>query len=124
MGLMLWMAACGRGSAAPGVGAEELSPRRGDSIQVEVSNRNFYDANISYRFFGTVHRLGTVTGNTTKTFTVRYEPAQLVIVIQLIGTNARLTDQITVSPGDRIQVTIPPDAHRRRESGGQTATAS
>ncbi len=112
LGLILWLAACARGSASPGLGAGDLIPR-GDSVEIEVSNRNFYDANISYRYFGTVHRLGTVTGNTTKTFAVRYEPASLVIIIQLIGPNARLSDEITVSPGDRIQVTVPPDAHRR-----------
>jgi hypothetical protein len=116
VGLIVWLAACATGSASPGVGAGELVLPGRDSVEIEVSNRNFYDANISYRFFGTVHRLGTVTGNTTKTFAVRYEPAPLVIVIQLIGPNVRLTDEITVSPGDRIQVTVPPDAHRQFDS--------
>jgi hypothetical protein len=101
------------GGYSSGAGSEpEVS---GDSIVVEVRNQNFYDASIRYAWNGqTERRLGDVTGNSRRRFTIRWQPAMIRFNINFIGSGRTTTDEISVEQGDMLGLTIPPDAHRRR----------
>jgi hypothetical protein len=82
---------------------------------IEVRNQNFYDASIRYAWDGqSERRLGDVTGNSRRRFTVRWHPAMIRFNINFVGSGRTRTDEISVERGDILGLTIPPDAHRRR----------
>jgi hypothetical protein len=78
-----------------------------------VENRAFLDHDIYVVRSGQRIRLGTVTGNSKATFTI---PASVVgavtslrFIADPIGAPRQpVTEEITVSPGDRVVLTIPP----------------
>ena len=82
--------------------------------QVRVVNQGYADMDIFVLSSGTGRiRLGTVTGNSTATFTL---PSYLVghatqvrFLADPIGSSrAPVSDQITVEPGDTVELQIPP----------------
>lgn len=108
--LLVLSASCMRGTPAVG-GA---SPAWDDSVTVTIINDNFYDANIYALYVGaTRDRLGMVTGHSTETFRVRYQPKQLVMWMHLIGVGVTVSNEIGVDPGDELELRIMPDAHRK-----------
>lgn len=100
------------GGATPG--AEGLSPEGRQMVSVEVRNRNFYDANIYYWFPSTGRqRLGTVGGNSTRTFTFPWHTGEIRMIMDFIGANASVTEELTADPGDQLMLEILPQAHLR-----------
>ncbi len=100
------------GGATPG--AEGLSPERRPTVTLEVRNRNFYDANIYYVFPSTGRqRLGTVVGNTTRTFTFPWHSGEIRMIMDFIGANATATEELNADPGDELMLEILPQAHLR-----------
>lgn len=94
-------------------------PQTGDDSQavepttVEVQNQGFPDMTIYVVQSGQRVRLGLATGNSTETFVIPSAvvngPAmQLRFIADPIGgSRLPVSDEITVSPGDHVQLTIP-----------------
>jgi hypothetical protein len=80
---------------------------------VRVENQAFLDANVYVIAGGTRQRLGTASGAGHQTFEIprgiMFGPTQLSFLIDFIGSQRTpLSDVISVSPGDTVVLTIPP----------------
>jgi len=86
--------------------------RRGgdERVQVLVQNFNFNDATVHAVHGSERMRLGMVTGKTEKTFTVRWRfTLPMEFQIHLIGGLDCWVQPMSVDPGDRVWVRIPPE---------------
>jgi len=95
--------ACSRANEAAG----DLTPAT--SIGLSVTNQNFLDMDVYAVSYGLATRLGTVTGNQTRTFTLHPSLASqdFRIVATPIGGNGRAsTGSISVSPGQTVDFRI------------------
>lgn len=93
-----------KGSGAPA--AEQPTTLR-------VRNQNFLDMNIYVLRGGVRSRLGTATGNSTATFRIPPSFVQVLTVLRfqadpIGGRSAPVSEEITVSPGDEVELLIPP----------------
>lgn len=100
-------AACIRRPAAPDATGAPLH------TFVRVENQAFLDANVYVISGGQRQRLGTTTGVSNRTFEVprgiMFGPTQLSFLIDFIGSQRTpISDVISVSPGDTVVLTIPP----------------
>lgn len=101
--------ACARAPRRAGRGAPE--PQAVTTVRVQ--NQNFLDMNVYVIQGGARSRLGTATGNSTTRFTI---PATLVHTLSQLrfladpigGRGSPVSEEITVSPGDEVTLTIPP----------------
>jgi hypothetical protein len=80
---------------------------------VRVDNQAFLDANIYVISGGQRQRLGTTTGVGSHTFQIPrgviFGPSQLSFLVDFIGSSRTpISDVISVSPGDTVILTIPP----------------
>jgi len=101
------IAACHHGAPQPPPGPEAKTT-------LKVENEGFPDMNIYVLRGGQRIRLGTVTGNTTQTLTipsyVLTGPTPLRFLADPVGgTRAPVSQEITVSPGDNVELIIPPN---------------
>lgn len=101
------MAACsalGTGGDNPfeGAVAEEV-------LRVTVDNQNFKDATVWARWNGTRVRVGRITGNTSRTYDIRYRTDAVSFEIDFLAGGTHYGREITVSPGDHVRMTIPPN---------------
>ncbi len=107
----LLLGACGStGRQLPG--ADPFSPTAGTAaeIRVRVRNSNFYDATLTAAGDMGQRRLGTVGGNQTSVFTTPWTATGgLQIRVDLLAGPTCITDAITVSPGDMVELEILPD---------------
>lgn len=79
------------------------------SVDVTISNLNFNDATIHAIWEGgRRERVGRVTGNTTRTFTLEFRTDAVRFEIDFLAGGDFVGNQITVSPGDHVQLTLPP----------------
>jgi hypothetical protein len=107
--LLLVVASCApfgrRGAGA--VGAER--------VELVVRNQNFYQATIFAYNNGARIRLGEVSGNSTATLSAPVPPTgQLRVEVRLLAVGAFTSYPISVTRGDAVEVTVPPDLHRYR----------
>ncbi|MHB1223733.1 MAG: hypothetical protein ACYC2G_06745 [Gemmatimonadaceae bacterium] len=108
--LLLAVPAC-RSSKDAEAGAKPTAERARTSVRVE--NRSFLDHNIFVLRGGQRIRLGTVTGNSSQTFTI---PSNLIFGISSLqflvdpigGSRQPISNEIRVSEGDEVQLVIPP----------------
>jgi hypothetical protein len=100
------LAACGGRSA-------DVSPPPAGPAMLQVENQSFSDM-VIYALNGAQRvRLGTATGNSTRTFTIpRYlvgGAGPLRFLADPIGGNRTpVSEEMTVQPGDLVTLTIPP----------------
>jgi hypothetical protein len=95
--------ACSRPNEAGG----ELAPAT--SIGLTVKNQNFYDMDVYAVSQGLATRVGTVSGNSSHTFTLHPSLAaqDLRIVATPIGGNGRASSgNVSAAPGQTIEFTI------------------
>jgi hypothetical protein len=82
------------------------------NIALVVRNNNFNDVDVYAVSSGLATRIGTVTGNSSATFTLNpslVSPTDFRIVATPIGGNGRAsTGPINVSPGQTIEFTVGP----------------
>jgi hypothetical protein len=111
LSLVVALAACAKNPApddAPPAGNGSAN----QSAAVRVTNRNFYDMNLFVVRFGQRLRLGTVTGNSTRTFELPAAWATngpVRFLAAPIGSTGReYTEELTVQPGDVVGLTIQP----------------
>jgi hypothetical protein len=92
-------------------GAKPTAERARTTVRVE--NRSFLDHNVFVLRGGQRIRLGTVTGNSSQTFTI---PSNLIFGISSLqflvdpigGSRQPISNEIRVSEGDEVQLVIPP----------------
>jgi hypothetical protein len=107
MALAMMLAAAG--CASTGRAVEEGGAAR--DVEVTVENQNFQDA-VVYAIWGAGprDRLGTVTGNSTQTFTTQVRSGgDMRIEVDLIAGNDVVTERMGVFEGEDIRVVIPPN---------------
>lgn len=76
-------------------------------IRIRIRNNNFYDATITALGDTGRRRLGTVSGNQTATFTMPWTfNGSLRLEVDLLAGGTCVTDPITVSPGDDLDLQI------------------
>lgn len=108
--LLLALPACSSSKNAE-AGARPTAERARTSVRVE--NRSFLDHNVFVLRGGQRIRLGTVTGNSSQTFTI---PSNLIFGISSLqflvdpigGSRQPISNEIRVSEGDEVQLVIPP----------------
>lgn len=101
------LAACVRRPPSPDGAATALH------TFVRVENQAFLDANVYVISGGQRQRLGTTTGVGSRTFEIprgiMFGPTQLSFLIDFVGSQRTpISDEISVSPGDTVVLTIPP----------------
>ena len=96
-----------------GGSGEQLSAEQ-RQLTLHVKNQNFYDATIYAVDNGFRQRLGVVTGNTERTFRFRWTRLDLSIGIDLLAAGTSVTQPLSVSEGDELELIVQPDLHRRR----------
>ena len=84
-----------------------------EATTVRVRNQSFLDHNIYVLNGGARSRLGTVTGNSTRVLVIPpsfvQRGAPLRFLADPIGSGVTpVSDQIMVSPGEEVQLIIPP----------------
>jgi len=80
---------------------------------VKVVNQGFLDRNIYVMRGSERVRLGTVSGNSTQVLTIPSSIVQSLMSLRFVadpigGRTPAATEEITVSPGDQVVLTIPP----------------
>ena len=110
-GLLMTPVACHNGPQ-PQTGDDDSQTMAETTL--EVTNQWFADMNIYVVRSGQRLRLGLATGNATTNFVI---PRAVItgpsIRLRFLadpvgGTHSPVSDEITVSPGDAVQLTIPP----------------
>lgn len=97
-------------SLAPGLFGEK---RARPTIQIDVTNLNFQDATLHAYRNGERHRLGTVTGKGSATFSLEWRIAvPLQIEVDLLAGGRCTTRAMVVDPGTQIQLQIEVDIRR------------
>jgi hypothetical protein len=94
-------------------GKGKNAPTPVERTTLVVENRGFLDRDIYVVRGGQRIRLGTVTGNSQATFTIPATVVSAVTALRFIADpigapRPPVTEEITVSPGDRVVLTIPP----------------
>lgn len=105
MALLGGVLACSKGPAAP---VDPMAP-----TYVEVQNRAFLDMTIYVVRSGQRVRLGQVSGNSTATFEIPKTMVNPGLPIRFqadpIGSSRTpFSQEISVNPGDTVQLQIPP----------------
>jgi hypothetical protein len=112
---VLVVSSTGCHAIAPGLFGEK---RAKPQIRIDVTNLNFQDATIHALRGGERHRLGTVTGKGSATYTLEWRtPLPLQIEIDLLAGGRCTTRPVTVDPGERIQLQIEVDIRRQIDCG-------
>jgi len=112
---VIGLGACGAADIPPadpfGGGFGQARP-----IRIEVVNNNFSDATIWANYAAERIRLGTVTGKSQSSFSLRTRVAQPVYMeIDLVGGGRCITDQLPVDEGDVLYLEIAIDVRSMPE---------
>jgi hypothetical protein len=99
-------------SACRSSNAYDIANRQSTDATLNVENQNFYDVDVYALSSGLPTRIGTVSGNSTQTFTLRstvYTATDFRLVATPIGGNGRAASGIlAVAPGQTVKFTIAP----------------
>lgn len=103
--------ACGStGRPLPGANPFEEGGGTRPEIRIRVRNSNFYDATLTAISDQGTRRLGNVGGNSSAVFTTPWSfTTGLRIQIDLLAGPTCTTDVVTMSPGETLDLEIPPD---------------
>jgi hypothetical protein len=88
------------------------APSVADSVELEVVNDNYFDARVYAVYAGGArHALGTVRSHTTESdLRIGWQPRRLAFEVHLVtGFANYVSHDIDVSPGDYVQLRLPPD---------------
>jgi hypothetical protein len=99
-------------SACRSSNAYDIANRESTDATLIVENQNFYDVDVYALSSGLPTRIGTVSGNSTQTFTLRstvYTATDFRLVATPIGGNGRgSSGLLAVSRGQTVKFTIAP----------------
>lgn len=79
-----------------------------ERIVFTIDNRDYRDATVNAWWDGLRTRVGSVGGNSTQTFRVRWRGDRLYFELDFIAGGAIRTQGLIVSPGDHVQLNILP----------------
>lgn len=82
----------------------------GDSFVLEVENQNFNEARLYARWNGMRERIGSVVGNRSQNFTLRWRTGDLRVEVDFLAAGGFISDPVVVNPGDTVVFRIPPGA--------------
>lgn len=103
----LGIPACASGGPAAG---DSPFDRGAETIDIEVRNLNWSDATLWANQSGSRRRLGVVPGKGERSFELRWRMNDLLYVEIDLFTGPRcVTSQLSVDPGDIIELQIPID---------------
>jgi hypothetical protein len=105
--LVLLFAACSHGSSP------RAAPDPNAAATLEVENQGFADMTIYALSQGTRVRLGLAVGHSTSRFPIPsyvFQGSRLVrfLADPIGGTREPVSEEISVGPGDTLELTIPP----------------
>lgn len=109
LALALLIAACASGGPAQSGNPFQGGTSDQETVQVTVHNQNFKDATIWALWDGTRIRVGDVTGNTSRAFTIRYRRDRVRFEVDYVAGGGYVGDPIDVSPGDHLELTLRPN---------------
>ncbi|MBM4185399.1 MAG: hypothetical protein FJ207_14475 [Gemmatimonadetes bacterium] len=108
--MALCLAVCLASACAPRAGTEG-DPFAGgppDPIFITVDNQDWRDATIFADWNGVRHRVGSVVGKTTETFSTPWREYQVRLSVDFVGGGAMRLEPTGVVPGDHLDLLIPP----------------
>ncbi len=85
-----------------------------ERVTIVVDNQNFYDATVYLRWYSDRRRLGNVTGYTKKEFDTTWHGPEVQVEVDLLAGGTYRGDQVSVSPGETVQVELPANLSRLR----------
>ena len=104
--VVIGTAACAGGTAGPDPFTSGPGGRAAP-VLLTVDNQDFRDATIYANWSGRKRRLGTVTGETSRTFEMEWLDYELSIEVDFLGGGEINTGQrISVLPGEHIDYII------------------
>jgi hypothetical protein len=116
---VLVISSAGCKAIAPGLFGER---RARPTLRIDVTNLNFQDATLHALRGGERHRLGTVTGKGSATYTIEWRtPQTFQLEIDLLAGGRCTTRAVTVDPGERLQLQIEVDLRRQIDCYGGRA---
>ncbi len=101
------LAACAGRRTAP-----RPEPDDQPDYRIEVRNQNFNGVNVYLYRDGFRDRLGTVDGNTTRTFTFNWVFPDVRVLFDFIGGGCLRTESMAVVEGDDLLLIIGANDHR------------
>lgn len=112
LALVLGIALVGSSGCVHRTAAQEAQEELARTF-VRVENQAFLDATVYVISGGQRQRIGTATGSGVKTFElphgIMFGATQLSFLIDFVGSQRTpISESITVTPGDTIVLTIPP----------------
>jgi hypothetical protein len=84
----------------------DVEPQESEEITLEVENYNFNDATIYARAAGRRQRLGTVSGNDTRTFTFRWVALEISFEIDFLSGGRSTTEILPIERGDTLELIV------------------
>lgn len=89
---------------------KEFGEPNDPNITLEITNQNFYDANVHALLGGQRRRLGSVRSQDAETFTFAWSHTELRVAVHLVGASRdRFSPSYGVGPGDLIRMVIDPE---------------
>jgi hypothetical protein len=85
-----------------------------ERVTIVVDNQNFYDATVYLRWYSDRRRLGSVTGYTKREFDAQWQGPEVQVEVDLLAGGTYRGDRISVSPGETLEVELPPNLDRLR----------
>ena len=79
-----------------------------ERIVFTIDNRDYRDATVNAWWDGLRTRVGSVGGNSTQTFRVRWRGDRLYFALDFIAGGEIRSQGLIVSPGDHVQLNILP----------------
>ena len=113
LALVLGIAVAGSYACVHRSAAQEARDAIAPHTFVRVENQAFLDANVYVIAGSQRQRLGTASGAGSKTLeiprSIMFGPTQLSFLIDFVGSQRTpISEATTVSPGDTVVLTIPP----------------
>jgi len=95
-------------SGGGGRGGWDSSDSRAQVVELQVTNLNFKDARIYTLWDGERRRVGTVGGNTSRTFKLQWRAgAVLRIEVDFLAGGGFVSSGVTTWPGEQFEFVIP-----------------
>lgn len=95
-----------------GCGGRSSAATPEEAVTIVVDNQNFYDATVYLRWYSDRRRLGVVGGYNERQFDTRWAGPELQVEVDLLAGGTYRGDRIAVSPGETIEVVLPPNLDR------------
>jgi hypothetical protein len=106
--LALAVSGCAAGSPGSPTRIDPFGAAAGDTdeVRLTVQNMDFRDASIYALWNGVKKRVGSVTGMTSETFTMRWQSEEIQLEIDFVGGGGYVSERVPVTQGDHLDFVI------------------